>query len=483
MSEELNSLPPRLADLSHDKDQLARKLHSGERFSGTTLGGLVRLTKAEVLAQAEALHVKFIRLQFTDILGVIKNVAIPLHALAGALDGQVMFDGSSIEGFVRTEESDVYLEPDPDTFAIFPWTAGEAPTARLMCDIKNPDGSAFAGDPRTALKRVLQEARAMGYEITVGPEPEFFLFQRDADGHATTRTVDQAGYFDLSPVDLGEDIRREIVLALELMGIEIDATHHEVSPGQHEIDLHYEDALKTADNIVTFRFVARTIALQHNFHATFMPKPLQGVNGSGLHFHQALFQAGPSNAFLDPRHPDGISKTGLRYIAGLIDHAKAFTAVTNPLVNSYKRLVPGYEAPVYIAWSMGNRSPMIRVPQARGQGTRIELRSPDPSCNPYLALAATIKSGLDGIRRKLDAPAPVTRNIYRMNEFERKEYGIQNLPADLAAALDFFERDAVMREALGEQIFSRFLEAKRIEWEIYRQQVHDWEVDQYLTVY
>ncbi|OLZ08119.1 type I glutamate--ammonia ligase [Sulfobacillus thermosulfidooxidans] len=440
------------------------------------------LTKTDVLEKAKALNVKFIRLQFTDILGVVKNVAIPLQSLEAALDGQIMFDGSSIEGFVRIEESDMYLDPDPDTFAIFPWSPPEGMTARLMCDIKHPDGSPFAGDPRTTLKRVLREAHELGYDITVGPEPEFFLFERDKDGKATNRTVDQAGYFDLSPVDLGEDVRREIVLTLEQMGIGIEATHHEVSPGQHEIDLRYADALRTADNIVTFRFVARTVALQRNFHATFMPKPLQGVNGSGLHLHQALFKDGV-NAFQDPKHPDGISKIGLRYIAGLIEHAKAFTAITNPLINSYKRLVPGYEAPVYIAWSMGNRSPMIRVPQARGEATRIELRSPDPSCNPYLALAVTIKAGLDGIKRKLDAPAPVSRNIYRMHEHERREYGIENLPEDLAEALDYFEKDNVMREALGEHIFSRFLEAKRIEWEIYRQQVHDWEIDQYLTVY
>ncbi len=440
------------------------------------------LTKTDVLEKAQALNVKFVRLQFTDILGVVKNVAIPLHALEDALDGKIMFDGSSIEGFVRIEESDMHLQPDPDTFAIFPWSSSDAMTARLMCDIRHPDGTPFAGDPRTTLKRVLAEAREMGYEITVGPEPEFFLFERDLEGKATNRTVDQAGYFDLSPVDLGEDVRRDIVLTLEQMGMSVEATHHEVSPGQHEIDLGYSDALRTADNIVTFRFVARTVALQRNFHATFMPKPLQGVNGSGLHLHQALFKDGV-NIFQDPKHPDGISKAGLRYIAGLIQHAKAFTAVTNPLVNSYKRLVPGFEAPVYIAWSMGNRSPMIRVPQTRNESTRIELRSPDPACNPYLALAVTIKAGLDGIRHKLDAPAPVSRNIYRMHEHERLEYGIENLPEDLAEALDYFEKDAVMREALGEHIFSRFLEAKRIEWEIYRQQVHDWEIDQYLTVY
>ncbi len=440
------------------------------------------LTKTDVLEKAQALNVKFVRLQFTDILGVVKNVAIPLHALEDALDGKIMFDGSSIEGFVRIEESDMHLQPDPDTFTIFPWSSSDAMTARLMCDIRHPDGTPFAGDPRTTLKRVLAEAREMGYEITVGPEPEFFLFERDLEGKATNRTVDQAGYFDLSPVDLGEDVRRDIVLTLEQMGMSVEATHHEVSPGQHEIDLGYSDALRTADNIVTFRFVARTVALQRNFHATFMPKPLQGVNGSGLHLHQALFKDGV-NIFQDPKHPDGISKAGLRYIAGLIQHAKAFTAVTNPLVNSYKRLVPGFEAPVYIAWSMSNRSPMIRVPQTRNESTRIELRSPDPACNPYLALAVTIKAGLDGIRHKLDAPAPVSRNIYRMHEHERLEYGIENLPEDLAEALDYFEKDAVMREALGEHIFSRFLEAKRIEWEIYRQQVHDWEIDQYLTVY
>ena len=446
------------------------------------LGGFMGLTKADVLEKAKALNVKFIRLQFTDILGVVKNVAIPLHSLEMALDGQIMFDGSSIEGFVRIEESDMHLDPDPDTFAIFPWSSQEGMTARLMCDIRHPDGTPFAGDPRTALKRVLSDAEDMGYRITVGPEPEFFLFERDQEGKATNRTVDQAGYFDLSPVDLGEDVRRDIVLTLEQMGIGIEATHHEVSPGQHEIDLRYADALRTADNIVTFRLIARTVALQRNFHATFMPKPLQGVNGSGLHLHQALFKDG-TNVFHETKHPEGISKTGLRYIAGLIDHAKAFTAITNPLVNSYKRLVPGYEAPVYIAWSMGNRSPMIRVPQARREDTRIELRSPDPSCNPYLALAVTIKAGLDGIRRKLDAPAPVSRNIYRMHEHERHEYGIENLPEDLASALNFLEQDTVMREALGDHIFSRFLEAKRIEWEIYRQQVHDWEIDQYLTVY
>lgn len=440
------------------------------------------LTKQDVLEMAQKMNVKFVRLQFTDILGVVKNVAIPVESLPRALDGKIMFDGSSIEGFVRIEEEDMLLLPDPDTFALFPWKPKEGMTARLMCDIKNPDGTSFAGCPRSTLKRVIDEARSMGYEVKVGPEPEFFLFQRDADGQATTRTVDQAGYFDLSPVDQGEDARRDMVLTLEKMGFSIEATHHEVAPGQHEIDFRYDDALRTADNIATFRFVVRTVARLHNLHATFMPKPITGINGSGLHFHQSLFH-GEDNVFWDAKHPEGVSKIGTRYVAGLIKHAKAFTAITNPLVNSYKRLVPGYEAPVYMAWSMGNRSPMIRIPAARGNATRIELRSPDPSCNPYLALAVTIKAGLNGIRHKMEVPPPVTRNIYRMHEAERRELGIESLPSSLEEALDCLERDEVMWDALGDYLASRYVEAKRIEWDVYRQQVHSWETEQYLTIY
>lgn len=440
------------------------------------------LTNEDVLKIAREKNVKFVRLQFTDILGIVKNVAIPVDSLPAALEGKILFDGSSIEGFVRIEESDVYLAPDPDTFAIFPWKPREGTTARLMCDIKNPDGTPFAGCPRSALKRVIAEAAEMGYEIHVGPEPEFFLFEYDEKGKATTRTIDQAGYFDLSPVDLGEEARREMVLTLQEMGFAIETTHHEVAPGQHEIDFRHADALKTADNIATFRFVVRTVARMHNMHATFMPKPIAGINGSGLHLHQSLSSA-EGNAFWDAKQPDGLSKLAHRYIAGLMRHAKAFTAVTNPLINSYKRLVPGYEAPVYIAWSMGNRSPMIRVPAARGNATRIELRSPDPSCNPYLALAATIKAGLDGLKHKYDLPAPISRNIYRMHDHERRELGIDNLPADLNEALEQFENDSVMWDALGDHIASRFLNAKRIEWDIYRNEVHDWETEQYLTIY
>ncbi len=439
--------------------------------------------KEDVMQEARAMNVKFVRLQFTDILGVVKNVAIPVEAMERALAGEIVFDGSSIEGFVRVEEADVYLVPDPDTFQVFPWSNHvEGATARLMCDIANPDGTPYPGCPRSALKRILNDAERMGFRVLVGPEPEFFLFERDEHGMATTRTRDQAGYFDLSPVDLGEEARREMVVQLERMGFQIDATHHEVAPGQHEIDLHYDDALKTADNIATFRFVVRTVARLHNFHATFMPKPLYGVNGSGLHLHQSLIRDG-KNAFDDPKGPHGLSRIALRYIAGLMGHAQAFTAVTNPLVNSYKRLVPGYEAPVYVAWSAGIRSPMVRVPSERGQGTRIELRSPDPACNPYLVLALTIRAGLDGVYRKLEPPASVSRNIYRMSADERAALGVENLPADLGTALDRLEADSVMMEALGEHIAERYIEAKRIEWDVYRQQVHDWEIEQYLTMY
>ncbi|NMP22102.1 glutamine synthetase family protein [Sulfobacillus harzensis] len=435
------------------------------------------MTKDEVLEQARALHVDVVRLQFTDILGIVKNVDIPVKSLGMALDGRMMFDGSSIEGFVRIEESDMYLLPDPSTFAVLPGRAQAGVTARLMCDIVNPDGSPFAGCPRSALKRVLAEARDLGFSITVAPEPEFFLFEG-----TEARTTDEAGYFDLSPSDLGEDARRDIVLAMESMGYAIEATHHEVSPGQHEIDFPYTDPLYCADTLMTFRVVARLVARQHGFHATFMPKPLAGVNGSGLHLHQRLM-SDQGNVFYDAKQPNGVSRTALRYISGLMAHARAFTAITNPLINSYKRLVPGYEAPVYIAWSMGNRSPMVRVPRGRGMETAIEVRSPDPSCNPYLGLAATIKSGLDGLKHRYELSAPISRNIYRMNDAERRELGIERLPEDLEEALDALEGDRVVWDALGDHIAQRFIEAKRLEWDVYRHEVHQWELDQYLRMY
>jgi len=438
--------------------------------------------REEVLKKAEELGVKFVHLQFTDIIGVLKSVAIPVEQLEAALDGELMFDGSSIEGFVRIEESDMYLRPDPATFAVFPWTEGQDTVARLMCDIHNPDGTPFAGCPRHTLKAVLAEAAEMGYTMMAGPEPEFFLFDTDEMKRATVNTFDQAGYFDLSPIDLGEEARRDMVLALQKMGFEIEASHHEVAPAQHEIDFRYADGLKTADNIATFKFVVRVVARQHNLHATFMPKPVFGVNGSGMHTHQSLFRRG-ENAFYDPEGEYQLSDEALYYIGGLMRHARAFAAITNPTVNSYKRLVPGYEAPVYIAWSERNRSPLVRVPAARKSATRVELRNPDPSCNPYLALAVMLKAGLDGIKNKILPPEPVNKNIYALTAAERKEMGIESLPGSLKEALEELQQDPVVMEALGPHILERFIEAKTLEWDVYRTQVHKWEIDQYLTVF
>ncbi|MCL6446995.1 MAG: type I glutamate--ammonia ligase [Armatimonadetes bacterium] len=436
--------------------------------------------KNEILAKAREMGVKFIRLQFTDITGVLKNVAITVEQLEKALDGELMFDGSSIHGFVRIEESDMYLRPDPDTFTVFPWRPRDGAVARLICDIYNPDGTPFAGCPRNALKRVLARAARMGFTMNVGPECEFFLFYTDGEGRPTLRTHDQAGYFDLSPVDLGENARRSMVLTLEEMGFEIEASHHEVAPGQHEIDFKYADALDVADKIITFKFVVRTIAQRHGLHATFMPKPVFGINGSGMHMHQSLFRDG-QNAFYDPHDPQGLSKTARYYIGGLLKHARALAAVTSPTVNSYKRLVPGYEAPVYISWAERNRSPLIRVPAKRGASTRIELRCPDPSCNPYLAVAACLAAGLDGIEKKIEPPPPCNLNIYELTPAQRQKLGIGSLPASLEEALAELAADDVIKGALGEHIYERFREAKQKEWEEYRTRVHSWEIEQYLT--
>jgi glutamine synthetase len=436
----------------------------------------------EVLDAARAAGVRFLRLQFTDILGAIKNVEVPDRQFEQALDGQMMFDGSSIEGFVRIEESDMYLTPDLSTFRVFPWTdpSGEK-VARLICDITNPDGSPFAGCPRQTLKRAIAEATARGFSMTVGPEAEFFLFQT-RDGEPTTETHDAAGYFDLTPVDQGEDVRRQIVLTLEAMGFEVEAAHHEAAGGQHEIDFRYDQVLNAADNVTTFRFVVKNVARQNGVHATFMPKPLYGVNGSGMHTHIALHRGG-ANAFYDPDLPFGLSRTCTNFIGGLLQHAEAFCAITNPLVNSYKRLIPGFEAPTHIAWSERNRSPLIRIPAPRGGETRIELRMPDPSCNPYLACAAILRAGLDGIDNDLDPGAPVNKNIYTMSHRERRSLRIDELPANLNDALDELERSALMRETLGDHIFEHFLEAKRREWFEYLQQVSQWEITRYLKAY
>lgn len=435
-----------------------------------------------ILERAEREGLKFLRLQFTDILGVIKNVEVPDRQFGGALDGRVLFDGSSIEGFVRIEESDMYLKPDLRTFRVLPWPdASGAGVGAITCDIANPDGSPFAGCPRSALKRAIARAADLGFRMVAGPEAEFFLFQR-RDGSPTTLTHDTAGYFDLAPIDQGEDVRREIVLALEQMGFLVEAAHHEVAPGQHEVDFRADDVLATADNVSTFRFVVKNVALRNGLHATFMPKPIFGVNGSGMHTHQSLFR-GDANAFFDEAREGGLSETCLHYIGGLLKHAGAMCAVTNPLVNSYKRLVPGHEAPTAIAWSEKNRSPLVRVPAARGPHTRVEHRLPDPSCNPYLAMAVMLRAGLDGVEQRIDPGPPVSKNISKMSHRERRHLRIDDLPATLSEALDELEKSDLVRDALGDHIFEHFLEAKRGEWDAYTQHVAPWELARYLSAY
>jgi glutamine synthetase len=439
------------------------------------------LNREDIVRIVQEENVKFIRLQFTDILGVMKNISIPVEQLSKALDGELMFDGSSIEGFVRIEESDMYLKPDLDSFLVLPWMSptSSSRTARLICDIFDSEGNPFHGCPRYALSKVLDEAREMGYTMQVGPEPEFFMFQVDADGTPSLQTNDKANYFDLPPVDKGEDARRDMVETLQTMGFEIEAAHHEAAPGQHEIDFKYMEALRTADNIMTFRIVVRTVAQRHGMHATFMPKPIFGISGSGMHMHVSLFKDG-QNIFYDGGNEDGLSDICRQFIAGVLNHARAIAAITNPTVNSYKRLVPGYEAPVYIAWSYRNRSPLIRIPAKRGMSTRIEVRSPDPSCNPYLGMAVILKAGLDGIRQNLVPAPPVEQNIYEMDLASRNEQGIASLPENLYEAIKELQKDPVIKDALGQHICTRFVQAKTKEWESYSSRVYDWEIDEYL---
>ena len=444
---------------------------------------LAGATKADVLALLERFRVDFLRLQFTDILGVNKNVEVPRHRFGKALDGGIMFDGSSIEGFVRIEESDMLLKPDLATLRILPFEDEGGRVARLLCDIYMPDDTPFAGCPRLALKRQLARAKKLGYTMMAGCEAEFFLFLASPDGRASTVTHDDASYFDLGPVDKGEEIRRVIVNQLLAMGIEVEAAHHEVSRGQHEIDLRYADALVTADNVATFRYVVHNVASRNGHVASFMPKPIEGINGSGMHTHQSLFKGKDQNAFYDPKAEHGLSAVALSYIEGLLQHAKGICAITNPLVNSYKRLVPGYEAPVNVAWSIRNRSPLVRIPDRRGTGTRCELRSPDPSCNPYLALTVQLAAGLDGLERKLKARPPVNRNIFTMTYRDRRKYRIDDLPRDLSEALDELKKDKVVTAALGEHLTSRFLEAKREEVGEFQRHVSAWEVERYLGRY
>jgi len=438
--------------------------------------------KQDLLDVSHRFGVDFIRLQFTDIMGVNKNVEVPRSQFAKALDGEIMFDGSSIEGFVRIEESDMLLKPDLGTFRILPYEDEGGRVARLLCDIYTPDEEPFAGCPRTTLKRQLERAKKLGYQMMAGCEAEFFLFERAPDGSSTTTTHDSGSYFDLGPLDKGEEIRRVIVEQLVEMGFEVEAAHHEVAAGQHEIDFRYADALVTADNLTTFKFIVRNVANRYGYIASFMPKPIQGINGSGMHTHQSLFR-GKENAFYDPKGEHQLSKVALSYIEGLLQHARGFCAITNPLINSYKRLVPNYEAPTNVAWSTRNRSPLVRIPDRRGLGTRCELRMPDPACNPYLALTVQLAAGLDGVERKLAAREAVNRNIFRMSFRDRRKYRIDELPRDLHEALELFEKDAVVKNALGEHLTERFLEAKRNEVLQYNLQVSKWEIDTYLGLY
>ncbi|MGN0277529.1 MAG: type I glutamate--ammonia ligase [Hominisplanchenecus sp.] len=439
----------------------------------------MKYTKQDVLRLVQEEDVEFIRLQFTDMFGTLKNVAITSSQLEKALDNKCMFDGSSIEGFVRIEESDMYLYPDLDTLVIFPWRPQQGKVARLICDVYRPNGQPFEGDPRYILKRVLEKAKNMGCQFDVGPECEFFLYHTDDNGQPTTVTHERAGYFDLGPVDLGENARRDMVLTLEDMGFEIEASHHEVAPAQHEIDFRYDEALTTADNIMTFKLAVKTIAKRHGLHASFMPKPKTGINGSGMHINMSLSRDG-KNIFADENDPIGLSKEAYYFIGGLMKHIKGMCAITNPLVNSYKRLVPGFEAPVYIAWSATNRSPLIRIPAERGEGTRIELRCPDPSANPYLVLAVCLAAGLDGIENQIMPPAGVDKNIFSMTEEQKDAEGIDSLPNNLLEAIHELEKDDLVKEVLGDHAYSRYIMAKKQEWAQYCSQVSNWELEQYL---
>ena len=436
-------------------------------------------SKEDIIRIVEEEDIEFIRLQFTDIFGNLKNVAITSSQLEKALDNKCMFDGSSIEGFVRIEESDMYLYPDLNTFCIFPWRPQQGKVARLICDVYHPDGTPFEGDPRYILKRELQKIQEMGYSFDVGPECEFFLFHSDENGLPTTITHEKASYFDLGPVDLGENARRDMVLTLEDMGFEVETSHHEVAPAQHEIDFKYDEALQTADNIMTFKLAVKTIAKRHGLHATFMPKPKSGMCGSGMHTNMSLTKDG-ENVFCDQNGELGLSKEAYYFIGGLMKHIKGMAAITNPPVNSYKRLVAGYEAPVYIAWSCKNRSPLIRIPASRGAATRVELRSPDPSCNPYLTLALCLAAGMDGIKNQIMPPAGVEGNIFEMTEEELRSNQIEKLPESLQAAIEEMEADTFVREVLGEHIYQKYDEAKREEWNTYCTQVTQWEIDEYL---
>ena len=440
-------------------------------------------TREEIKKLIKEYDIKFIKLQFVDINGQVKNMSIPSEHIDKVLDNEIMLDGSSIKGFRSIETSDMFFHPDINSFQILPWREHNGiNAARLICDIYNADGTPFEGCPRCNLKRVMQAAEKMGFSMNIGPEAEFFLFSKDENGNVTTKTQDHAGYYDVGPEDLGEDVRSDIVLTLQEMGFDIEASHHEVADGQHEIDFRYADILTAADNVTTFRIAVKAIAAKHNLHATFMPKPIFGINGSGMHCNISLFK-GNKNAFYDEKAEYQLSDTAKYSIGGMLKHVKSITAITNPVVNSYKRLVPGYEAPVYLAWSLANRSALLRVPAKRGISTRVELRSPDPACNPYLAFAAILEACLDGIRNKIDPPAPVESNIYKLTSKERKKQRIDSLPGSLAEALEHMDKSLVVKAALGEHIFKEFMTSKKKEWDSFRTYVSQWELDKYLERY
>ena len=441
-------------------------------------------TKDEIRQMVKDEDIRFLRVMFTDLLGTIKSVDLPVSQLDKLMDNKIMFDGSSIDGFVRIEESDMYLYPDMSTWLVFPWGADHGKVARVICSVHMTDGTPFSGDPRNNLKRVVKEMQKMGFKsFNIGPEPEFFLFKTDDNGNPTTNLNDKENYFDMEPADLGEDCRRDIVLALEKMGFDVEAAHHEVAPGQHEVDFKYSNALEAADNIQTFKLVVKTIAKKYGLHATFMPKPLSGINGSGMHLNMSLFTQDGKNAFYDENDKDQLSETAYHFLGGLMKHARSYTAIVNPIVNSYKRLVPGYEAPVYVAWSTSNRSPLVRIPNDRGMGTRLELRSADPAANPYLAIAAVLEAGLDGLRNNLPPVHNVDENIYDMTVKERKSKGIVNLPDTLHSALKDLADDEVIKGSMGEHLYQSFEEAKTREYDAYRAHVSDWERQRYMEQY
>jgi len=440
----------------------------------------VEEAKEHVLKMAKEHDVKFIRLWFTDILGFLKSFAITVEELQGALEDGVGFDGSSIEGFARIDESDMVAMPDPVTFCMLPWRPKEHTVARMFCDILRPGGQPFDGDPRYVLKRNLKRAADLGYALYVGPELEYFYFE-DAE---SPKPLDQGGYFDLTPMDVATDLRRETILALEEMGIGVEFSHHEVAPSQHEIDLRYTDGLTMADNVMTYRIVVKQVAQRHGVYATFMPKPIFGVNGNGMHVHQSLFK-GDRNAFFDKDDEYHLSKIGKCYLAGLLKHAPEITAITSQWVNSYKRLIPGYEAPVYISWARRNRSDLIRIPEyqpGKENATRVEFRSPDPACNPYLAFSVMLAAGLDGIEKEYELPDPVEENVFEMAEEERVRRGIGTLPGNLLEAIELTEGSELVKRALGDHVFYTFIKNKKIEWDLYRTQVTDYELKRYLPI-